>query len=412
MAARRLHGELRRIGIDSTFFNLERAIPEERIELVPSAPTSLPARLASRWRAARIERERAEIRRRLDRAFDGFSDDRTSLVPDVAARLAGHDVVHIHGTTYLVDFPRTLRALAARGQGVVWTLHDMNPFTGGCHYDRECGRYLEECGCCPALRSNDARDFSHTIWRRKSDGLDRLDPARTIVTCPSEWLAGEARRSPLLSRFEAQAIPNGLDLDFFRPVDRAMARERFGFPARARIVLFVASSLEVERKGFPQLAQAMRRLEGLSGLLLAGAGASGESPAGIPCRLLGPVSDPTAMRDLYSAADVLAVPSLQDNLPNTVMEAMACGLPVAAFAAGGIPEMVRPGRTGLLAPVGDAAALAEAIGTLLGDEDARRRMGEEARRVAEREYGEVLQADRYSKIYKTLLSNRLVVVPG
>jgi len=199
-AARRLHAGLLRRGVDSTFFNLQEDLPQEKAALIrPSR--SWASRLGSKWRALSIERERALVRTRLDPACDSFSDDRTSLTPDLAESLAGYDLIHIHGTSYLIDYRRSLRAFARRGQRIVWTLHDMNAFTGGCHYDRHCGRFRQACGACPALRSSSPADLSRRIWKRKNQGLAQLDPARVHLVCPSRWLAGRGGVCPLGAGF-------------------------------------------------------------------------------------------------------------------------------------------------------------------------------------------------------------------
>ena len=399
-AARRLHFGLLERGVDSVFFNLQESRPEEKIVQLARPPS-----LASRWRAFLIERERSFVRRHLDPEFDSFSDDRTSFVPDLGEALADYDLIHIHGSSFLVDYRRSLSAFGKREQRLVWTLHDMNAFTGGCHYDRDCGRFRRSCGQCPALRSRREADPSRSVWRRKAAGLRKLDPEKTRIVCPSSWLAGLARESSLFSRFEVATIPNSLPIAAAAAPDRAGARRQLGLPAEARIVLFVASSLDVKRKGFHLLEKALSGIASLPGLFLAAVGETNRSSGpGFPHHFFGQVSNPEQMRQLYLAADLLAVPSLQDNLPNTVLEAMAAGLPVVGFDCGGIPEMIRQGMTGFTVPVGDVPALAARIEALLGDEATLRRLGAEGRRIAEAEYDDRLQADRYFKLYETLLS--------
>jgi len=403
-AARRLHAGLLRRGIDSTFFNFQEEIPEEKTALIRSS-RSLFSRLGSKWRAVSIECERARIRRQLDPLCDSFSDDRTSLAPDLGESLTGYDLIHIHGTSYLIDYRRSLRAFARRGQRVVWTLHDMNAFTGGCHYDRDCGRFRQECGACPALRSSSPADLSRRIWGRKNEGLAQLDPARVHFVCPSLWLTRTAGESSLLGRFSISRIANAVDADRFHPADQREARHRLGLPPESRIVLFVASSLDLERKGFHLLQEALERLASLPGLFLAAVGATRQTHAlKVPHRLFGSVSDPSLLRDIYNAADVTVVPSLQEAFGNILIESMACAVPVVGFARDGMTDILRDGESGLSVPSGDSAALGEAIEAILRDKPRRLEMGRKGRLQVEREYTLEINSAAYLHIYDQLLA--------
>jgi glycosyltransferase involved in cell wall biosynthesis len=300
----------------------------------------------------------------------------------------------------MFDFEAFFPSVPARVP-VVWTIHDMNPFTGGCHYDLECGRYVDGCGRCPALGSERVRDLSRAILRRKIQALHDVDPARLHVVTPSRWLQGEAARArPTLGRFSMSVIPNGLDLDVFAPRDRTVARQLLGLPPDARIVLFVADSLDNSRKGPALVAQALRDLEKVDRLLVISAGRGvpvlGE---GVPHTHLGFVGNDRLLSLVYSAADLLVLASLQDNLPNTALESLACGTPVVGFAVGGIPDAVQHGVTGLLAAPRDVGGLRAALVEGLQDPARRARMGVAGRQVAIEQYGLPLQTERYLQLY-------------
>ena len=235
-------------------------------------------------------------------------------------------------------------------------------------------------------------------------GVATLDASRVRVVTPSVWLSNEVKKSPLISRFACSVIPYGLDLDVFQPRSRKTARDLFGVPQDAKVILFLADGVSEYRKGFHVLVQALSALDKDSRPFLLSLGK--DPPPGLIDFSRAHFSDITNDRILsfaYSAADVVVAPSLADNLPNTILESMACGTPVVALNVGGVPDMVRPGVTGLLAPSGDAMKLRDAIASLLGDTAKRAEMSANCRRIALAEYNLELQALRYSEIYESLV---------
>jgi glycosyltransferase involved in cell wall biosynthesis len=251
--------------------------------------------------------------------------------------------------------------------------------------------------------TNDA-DLTRRVLERKRDVLRRVQRSRLTVVSPSRWLAEETRRSALFHDFDVRVIPNGIDPTEFRPMDRMEARRRLNLPGRARIVLFVADLVVDRRKGLRLLLKAFHELRDVPDLLLVTLGRGG-SDAATPhaTRHLGSLHDSEDLRAAYSAADVFAIPSLQDNLPNTILESMACGTPVVGFDAGGVPEAVVDGTSGLLAPTGDFVALADALQRVLGDRELQATLSRQARMRVEREYALALQAQRYASLYQEIL---------
>jgi len=293
--------------------------------------------------------------------------------------------------------------LLPQDRPIVWTLHDMHPFTGGCHFDGKCGRFSGSCGCCPQLNSKNPGDFSHRSWARKRSGYQVLKSRVLHLVTPSRWLAGEVRRSSLLGDREVTVIPNGLDTEIFKPRDSGVARDVFGLRNDHKIVLFLADWASEARKGLPLLVGALEGLPDRTNLCLLILGNGGvELPDGVPNVRLDYVRNDRLLSMIYSAADVFALPVLQDNLPNTALEAMACGLPVVGFASGGVPEMIRDGVEGRLVPPGDVPALRSAITATLLDQRCRALMASNARNRVVREYGIELQAQRYLELYQRL----------
>jgi glycosyltransferase involved in cell wall biosynthesis len=335
-----------------------------------------------------------------------FNPARTSFGAELVQMLPSFDIAHLHWVAHLVDVEAVLPVLAERGP-IVWTLHDMDPLTGGCHYAGGCERFADCCGRCPQLARPRENDLSRKVWRQKDRAFRRIGDDRLHVVAPSQWMADLARKSSLMGRFEVTVIPNGVDTAVFRPQDRATARRRLDLPPEAKIVLFVAHNLTNRRKGGATLMKALERPSDVPGLTLLTVGEGRlDPPPGVAHRHIAPVADEDAMADLYNAADVLAIASSEDNLPNTMLEAMACGLPVAAFDAGGVGETIDHGRTGMLAPAGDVDAFARIIGDLLGDDAKRQEMAAACRQLAERRFSLSAAAGAYVQMYRSLLEKR------
>jgi len=278
-------------------------------------------------------------------------------------------------------------------------LHDMNMFTGGCHYDADCGRFTGACSRCPQLASAAERDLSTRIQARKRIAFAAATANRVRVVAPSRWLAAEASRSAVLGGFRTEVIPYGLDLDIYAPGDRAHSRAVLGVPPEARAVLFVAHKVDNARKGRARAIEALRLLADIPGLTLISVGAGAPADLPVPHVALGEIADEARLAHAYRAADVFAIASAQDNLPNTVLEALGCGTPIVGTDIGGIPDMVRNDATGFVAPLGDARAFAAALRRILEDRALAVRLGAQARRVAEAEYGLTAQAHAYARVY-------------
>ncbi|MGH7325978.1 MAG: glycosyltransferase family 4 protein, partial [Candidatus Rokuibacteriota bacterium] len=400
-AAYRLHRHLYGLGHDSSMLVLHRHSDDATVTAF-APPGDVATRVRRRLRRWRIRRGFARYQATRPSGVEKFSDDRSAHGAAVCAQLPRCDVVNLHWVAGFIDY-RDFFGSAPDKASLVWRLADMNPFTGGCHYDEHCRGFERRCGACPQLGSHDARDLARRIWDRKWAILERVPRDRLNVVTPSRWLAGEAQRSPILGRFSITTIPNGVDVDSFAPRDRYLARDVLRIPRDARVLLFVADALGNPRKGFPALAEAIEGLRKVEGLLLLSVG-RGEPPReiGVPHLQLGHITNDRLLSLVYSAADVCAIPSRHDNFPSAVLESLACGTPVVGFAVGGIPEMVRTGATGWLVPPGNVAAFRDAIAQLLEDRVARDEMAVKCRRRAVEEYRLETQAGRYVELYRRM----------
>ena len=406
-AAYRLHTGLRGIGVDSSMLVDQRWTGDPHVSRF-RPPAGWVSRIRRRMRRSVIARDAARYPDRPP-SVDWFSDDRTPYGAELVAQLPPCDVVNLHWVAGFVDYQGFFPAVRPLGVPLVWRLADMNAFTGGCHYDDHSDKFTQQCGACHQLGSNDLNDLSHQIWLRKKEALSHLPDDGLHLVGPSGWIAAEAKRSSLMGRFPVSVIPNGLDVRQFAPRDRGSARDHFGLPPGAKIVLFAADSTSTVRKGFAYLAEALQGMTDVADLLLVSVGGGEPKLAGVPHRHLGKIKDDRVMSLAYSAADVYVIASLQESFGQTVTEAMACGTPIVGFASGGIVDMVRPGVTGELAPTRDVAALREAVRKLLSDPAKRDEMAANCRRVAVEEYSLEVQAAAYRTLYEKLIESKRLV---
>ena len=397
IACRRLMDALLAAGADVRMLVLTRRSSDAHIEQI-AAPALL--------KKAAFLAERAEIF-----VQNGFSRERLFLVSigSTGFNLARHplvawaDVVHLHWVNHGLLSLDGLAALRAAGKPLVWTMHDLWPLTGICHYPGSCLRYELGCGLCPLLGSEREGDLSARVFLRKASIIPHAD--MRFVGC-SRWIAGQTARSALSAGNTFTSIPNPIDIDRFSPGDRLAARRRLGLPEDKRLVLFGAVNAADKRKGIDYIVEASKLL-GASRpdieLLMCGRMKGDmQLPFGLPVREVGFVSDVATMIDLYRAADLFLTPSLEDNLPNMIMEAMACGTPCVGFHTGGIPEMIAHEVNGYVARQCDAGDLARGIEQVLAMPEA----GAKARRFVETHYAPQVVAEQYLALYDSLPPSR------
>lgn len=335
--------------------------------------------------AGAIQRWRASVHRRnLLRLVGGWAPD----------------VIHLHNISPWtgVGFGREIVPDLARIAPVAWRMPDMWPVSGCCSYTSFCERGGREC--LWEHRRRDPASAEERRIRAERVALEGLGP-RLVLVSPSSWLAAIAREE-FGGKVRVEHILSGLDLGFWRPLDRAAARAALGLPAAGFLVLAIAERLSLRLKGAGELLQALARCgDARPRLLTAGSLREDDRrlfPAGT--EHLGAVNDDRVLRLAIAAADVVAVPSLADNLPGVVVESLACGRPVASFAVGGLPDMVRPGETGWLARGMDAESLAVAFRQAAGLSPAEAAaLSARCRAFAEREFDADRQAGRYLQLF-------------
>lgn len=362
-AANRLHLGLLALGVESRYLSYSRArhMPNSlsALEISGRVPRML-IRLNNRRAVRELARTQGQRRGHFSSNLNAspLVAQINRLRPEVAhLHWIGHDFLPIH------DLPRLNVPL-------VWTLHDSWAFTGGCHVPQECTRYQQQCGRCPVLNSEREADLSRKVWQAKARHWAGLRP---VIVTPSRWLHDCARSSALFHDWRIEVIPYGLDLEAYRPLNKTMARTVLNLPTDRQYVAFGAISSTGDRnKGFHFLQPALQKLAHETPdlpleLLVFGAErpADGGPDFGLPVRYLGVIDHELVVNLVYAAADVFVAPSMMENLPNTVLEALASGTPCAAFDIGGMPDMIEHQRNGYLARPFETDDLAHGIRWLL-----------------------------------------------
>jgi len=397
-AAYRLHKGLQKIGIDSQML-VQRKESHDPTVVSPSGNISKALSLA-----------RPQLGKIHARIFGESGDGMFSpaLVPGrmrhkIEALRA--DIVHLH---WVADEFLSIREIGRINAPVVWTLHDCWAFTGGCHYPGDCQNYYRSCGRCPVLRSTTEFDLSRFVWKKKRRAWKTFQP--TLVA-PSHWIAECAGRSSLFNQARIEVIPNGVDLSRFKPIDRGVARELLGLPLDRFLILFGAiKSMSDRRKGADFLLGALQRLDKRRfkspvELIIFGADPSEVGDyGGLRTHCFGYINDDIALALLYGAADLVVVPSLEDNLPNVAVEALACGRPVVAFRTGGLRELIDHRITGYLAERFSVDDLSAGIAECLNGTKPWEELSNNARRKAKRNYGIESVAAQYIQLYRSVLS--------
>ena len=362
----------------------------------------LPESIWRRLRARQSRRDQCQIRAS-DSVLAGYFSDRSPHGWALADAFQQADLIHLHWVNDLLDYGHALPRIPS-SVPVVWTLHDMSAFTGGCCYTLQCQSFESGCGCCPQLGSHQPHDQSSRSLARRSRGLRAIRPRLQLIS-PSAWLAQMAASSALFADLPCTVIPNAVDLTRFHPALRDATRAQLGIDRSTALLLFVAAAVSNPVKGMATLVEALPKIQSASSVPLAVACIGSEPeflPAGV--RWLGHFDDPEALASLYAAADLLVVPSLIDNTPNVIAEAHACGLPVLGSAVGGIPEMIECGRTGELVPPANSPALAAAVTALLPAVMAQRQQwSARCRAAAETKYAPEQVAARHLALYRKAL---------
>jgi glycosyltransferase involved in cell wall biosynthesis len=395
-ATYRLHKGLQSIAVNSQILAGYKSSNDETVRLMPT-------QLGEKFKSLRPKLNRLPLKLYPKLGQVIFSPQ---WVPDsLASEVAkiNPDVINLH---WVCEGYMQIETLAKFNKPVVWTLHDMWAFTGGCHYSENCDRYMNSCGACPQLHSTKDTDISRWIWQRKAQGWQNLD--LNLVT-PSNWLAQCAKSSSLFKKYPVKVIANGLDAEVYKPQNRPQVRDSLNLPQNKQLVLFGAMQGTDDRwKGFSLLVLALQSLS-KSGWqdkieLLVFGSSQPENPidVGFKTHYLGRLEDETLAK-VYAAADVMVVPSRYEAFGQTASEALACGTPVVAFDVTGLKDIVDAQQNGYLAKPYETEDLARGIAWVLEDPDRHQKLCRSARLKVEEKFTLEVQARAYKNLYEEIL---------
>lgn len=354
----------------------------------------------------RLHEKNKEVRFAFSPANTGIDISEHPLVQEA-------DIIHLHWVNFGFLSIESLQKLFSVGKPIVWTLHDMWAFTGGCHHSGNCEHYQLQCGNCePYVRTPSANDLSAKVWREKAQAFSKINASTTQIIGCSQWLANRARKSSLFKNLAIDAIPNPLDINIFKPTNKTEARAKLNLPTDKKLILFAAAKVTVIWKGFSYFQEALKILhaqisnpESIELVILGESDEELNKTLPFKTHALGRIADVEKIALIYSAADVFTIPSIQENLPNTIMEAMACGTSAVGFKVGGIPEMIEHQQTGFLASYKSAESLAEGIQWVLFEADAET-LANNARKKVLDNYSQEVVKDRYLRVYEALLNKK------
>ena len=319
------------------------------------------------------------------------------------------DVIHLHWINQGMLSLKDIRKILQSGKRVVWTMHDIWPATAICHLTMDCRNFETKCQNCRLLPGEgSSNDLAVRIWKKKQQLLE--GKRIKIVTC-SQWLGSEAKKSALLSQQYITTIPNPIDTHRYRPSNKEEARQSLGLPLDGHIILFVSQRVTNPNKGMQYLIEACKLMasehpdccDNISVAILGGHAEEIADLLSFPTHALGYVNDEQRIVAAYNAADVFVLPSLSENLPNTIMEAMACGVPCVGFRVGGIPEMIDHESNGYVANFRDAADLAKGIHYVLDVANQQTLSNNCLQKVAHN-YSQQSVAKKYIEVYDKILS--------
>jgi glycosyltransferase involved in cell wall biosynthesis len=278
----------------------------------------------------------------------------------------------------------------------------MWPFTGICHHARDCGNFSKKCQKCFFLNVKTS-DLSSMIFIKKERYIYKNKI--NLVGC-SEWITNKIRASALGKDKNILSFPNPIDTHVFKQTNKAKARHELNLPFEKKLILFGALITTDKRKGIDYLFQAINILHSKDIELVVFGQAKGNMDEQLCIKInsMGYMTDIEQIVALYNAVDIFVTASLEENLPNTIMEAMACGTPCAGFNVGGIPEMIDHKQNGYVAEYKNSEDLAAGIEWVLENTE-KSGLSDACIKKVKENYSEPVVANKYISLYSDLLNN-------
>lgn len=357
IAAYRHHEAMRRFGIDSKMLVLNKVSDDPNvIEYRPSIISKYLPKIYNRIISRTVTYY----------ASWSYSKYGCDLSNEESVRSA--DIIILHWVNAYTLSIKSIEKILKTGKPVYWFMHDMWPLTGGCHHALDCLKYKTHCEACPMSNNHRGTSKKHDLsWKQFEEKLRCLSPYSNLhFLTPSQWLADRVKESALFGSHKVSVVRNVLDTEIFKPANKIEARNRLGLPLDKKLILFGADNISSSYKGWSLLQQALHLpIERAEAVIFGTSPLNLQSQIGIKLHPMGHINEVEQLVDMYSACDVFVSPSLADNYPNVLVEAMACGLPCVGTNVGGIPEIILDGLTGLLVRHDDPEALRNAIATVI-----------------------------------------------
>lgn len=395
----RLHKGLSNIGVDSNIFLLYKTrknIEKSFAFILPEIPSTRAGKVLRNLEIFLGKLNKISYLINRPQIFDIFT------FPDSPYRITGHslyknaDIINLHWTTRFLDYSSFFEE---NNKTIIWTLHDMYPFTGGCHYSGDCNGFQYDCKNCPQLKGTIRPDYASEMLKVKIKAFEKNKKLNLTIVSPSKWLLEQSRLSRLFRLFPHYHIPYSIEEQIYCMKDKIHSKNLLNIPSEKKMILFVSADISNKRKGYSYLKKALSFLkQKKDDYIICIVGGKKKQRGNI--YELGRINSEDLMGTVYSAADVFVIPSLEDNLPNTVLESLMCGTPVVGFPAGGIKDMVIHDVNGRLCEKIDSENLALEIEYVLNNENLfnRDHIAEEALK----KYSLNVQGEKYFDLYKSL----------
>jgi glycosyltransferase involved in cell wall biosynthesis len=338
-SAKMLHLGLLNLNQNSTFVTLRSAHPKTKNHFFYEELNASRIRFKIRNVLRNPELKKDEKRfifETTTKETDWFSFIETPFYPETLEIVRNADIIHLHWVADFINWNTFFKKI--KKKRIIWTLHDMNPFTGGYHYSEEYNGHVELTSKYPYLAHTQFNNLVNNTLIQKSDILKRNNVKLEIIS-PSKWLASEAQKSFLFKSYPISVVPYGIDTSIFKIVETNQLKAGLKIDKNP-VILVIADNLDNKRKGYHLLTEAFKRTKTQLNLMVVGQGKLTIDSPFIKCYHLGAISSRQQICEIYNLADYYVICSLQDNLPNTVLESLCCGTPVIGFNSGGIPDMV------------------------------------------------------------------------
>jgi glycosyltransferase involved in cell wall biosynthesis len=396
LATYKLHTELIKLGIDSNMFVRNSVSPKPiAVQELKRINTIYEHKIKPRIQKLTYNKLKSNYQVPSHIPFSW-----NNLLPEYNLNISAIQNADIIGLYWIGEFlsPEIISKIE---KPIVWRLSDIWPFSGGCHYPGTCTNYITGCGNCHYFKKPSDNDYSHKLNKKKKDLWKSLD---ITIAAPSKWIAELASKSNIFINRNIEIIKTGVDENHFKPNDKSVLRKIFNIPSEKTFILFGADSASDERKGIKYLIQALEYFKPAErkNIVLGIFGGNYDKSIdniGFDVHYFGYVTE-TFLPILYNLSDVFIAPSIEENLPNTVIEAMSCGIPSVSFEIGGMPDLIQHRINGCMAYPRDAKSLYENIQYSLKNSES---LGLEARKTILESFTQRNQANQYIKLYNKIL---------